>query len=264
MSDSKPMFTASPVGTTRLLPIYILCDTSFSMGQDDAIDKINDGLAGIVQQIVRQGDKGSDIRLCVISFATTAKIELSLTRVEFETVIPKLTASGVTNFPAAVELLTETLYKDYHAMRQQDERAYRPAVFILTDGRPTDHQGNQLTQPDAWLRPLEDLKNHNIWGPRIYAYGFGDAHPDQLRLMVADRGKPDPVVANRVKFSGGDLAESVGRLFPLLFSTVINLADALSDGASEEQITEAIDKVHEETTIELSDADPDDWWGIRQ
>lgn len=261
MSLTEPNFTSAPVETVRLLPIYILCDTSQSMAHDDAIGKINEGLAGILREINKQGARGDDIRLCVISFATKASVAMELTSVEMDTTVPQLTAGGVTNLQDAVTLLSETLSKDYHALRNAGERAYRPAAFVFTDGRPTDQSGYALTDPQPWLAPLEALKTHPIWAPRIFAYGFGDAQPDQLRLLVSDRGVSDSAVAGRVKFTGGEVADSLGRLFPHLFKTITDAAAAAADGASEEQIAKALDDAHSGT--DLDTIDPRDWWSSK-
>jgi len=256
-----PDFTAAPVETVRLLPIYILCDTSQSMEADGAIDKMNEGLSGVMTAINHQGAKGDDIRLCVITYATKAAVALPLTRVEMDTTISPLRAAGVTNLPHAIELLNSTLSKDYHALRDAGERAYRPAVFVFTDGRPTDGRGNELHDPAPWLGPLEALKQHPIWAPRIYAYGFGNAQPSQLKLLVSDRGVSDSVVEGRVNFTGADAAESIARLFPHLFNTITEAAGAAASGASEDQIAKALDSAHADKS--LGAIDPDDWWGSK-
>jgi len=256
-----PEFTAAPVETVRLLPIYILCDTSQSMQANGAIDKMNEGLAGVVTAINHQGAKGDDIRLCVITYATKATVALPLTSVEMHTTIPKLNAVGVTNLPNAIELLSTTLSSDYHALRDAGERAYRPAVFVFTDGRPTDGQGNELQDPSPWLGPLQTLKDHPIWAPRIYAYGFGHAQPEQLKLLVSERDVSDAVVQGRVDFTGAEAAESIGRLFPHLFKTITEAAGAAASGASEEQIGKALDSAHADK--DLGAIDPDDWWGSK-
>lgn len=252
-------FPAKPVDTIRLLPIYILCDTSKSMQTNGAINELNEGLAGVLKAINSQGAKGDDIRLSVITYSTNAVVVLPLTSVEMNTAIPTLEAAGVTNLPQAVELLGDTLSKDYHALRDASERAYRPAVFVFTDGRPTDDMGKELDDPSPWLGPLESLKRHPIWAPRIYAYGFGDAQPSQLELLVSEREVSDSVAKERVTFSGTEAAESIGRLFPHLFKTITEAADAAAGGASEEQIAKALDSAYADKSSGA--INPDDWWG---
>jgi hypothetical protein len=256
-----PEFTAEPVETVCLLPIYILCDTSQSMEADGAIEKMNEGLSGVVATINHHGVRGDDIRLCVITFATKAAVALPLTKVEMSTTIPTLRAGGVTNLPHAIEVLSSTLSKDYHAFRDAGQRAYRPGVFVFTDGRPTDGQGNELDDNAPWLDPLNTLKNHPIWAPRIYAYGFGKAQKSQLDLLVSERDVSDKVVEGRVNFTGAEAAASIERLFPELFKTITEAADAAASGATEDQIGKALDSAHANTN--LAAINPDEWWGSK-
>lgn len=256
-----PQFTATPVESVRLLPIYVLCDTSQSMGADQAIEKMNEGLAGVVGAINDQGAKGDDIRLCIITYSTRATVALPLTVVEMTTTIPTLQSGGVTNLPHAIQLLTTTISRDYHALRDAGHRAYRPAVFVFTDGRPTDDMGKELEDNSSWLSPLEALKQHPVWAPRVYAYGFGNAQPSQLRLLANDKGVSDEIAHGRIKFTGEAAAESIARLFKHLFKTITDAADAAASGASEDEIGKALDNAQRDDI--LGEIDPDEWWGSK-
>jgi len=134
-------------------------------------------------------------------------------------------------------------------------------VFVFTDGRPTDGQGNELDDPAPWLGPLNTLKNHPIWKPRVYAYGFGNAQKSQLDLLVSERGVSDKVVEGRVNFTGAEAAASIERLFPELFKTITEAADAAASGATEDQIGKALDSAHANTN--LAAINPDEWWGSK-
>lgn len=258
---AEPIFSATAVETARLLPIYVLCDTSESMKADDAIEKMNDGLSGVVAAINLQGQKGDDIRLCVITYSTRATVALPLTSVEMTTTAPTLQAGGVTNLPQAIELLSSTISSDYHTLRDAGHRAYRPAVFVFTDGRPTDGQGKELGDSGPWLKPLETLKKHPVWAPRVFAYGFGNARPSQLQQLVNERDVSDETIKGRVKFTGTEAAESIERLFKHLFKTVTDAAEAAASGATEDQLGEAYDKAQNDDLAEVGDAQ--DWWGER-
>ncbi len=64
---------------------------------------------------------------------------------------PQLVASGVTRLDLAFELLRESMDRDVvRPVRGGQRGDYKPIVFVLTDGNPTDAQG---------------YFNDSLWGP---------------------------------------------------------------------------------------------------
>jgi hypothetical protein len=247
MSSTVPEFTSPAVEVAKLLPIYIVCDSSQSMQGGSAIDAVNEGLRGVIREIQRAGRIGDEIRISVLRFGSDAQVVLPLTPVSIETHVPEMHASGVTNLAVAIELLASTISADFHAIAASGGVAYRPAVFFFTDGRPTDATGHELTDHSSWQRPLHALREQP-WEPRVYAYGFGDARPELLEKLVWERGVSDGVLESRVSFTGDSAAASLGRLFPALFKTVITAAEIAAGGASEDEVGRALDDAHAATS----------------
>lgn len=247
-------YDAVTIARDKVLPIYIMCDASSSMGwPEDAeikpIDAINDGISRIVRLLREYANIAGLIELSVMSFASSARVILPLTKVTAATFVDKLEAGGTTNLKDAFELLAQTLSADYHAIRDRSAKAYRPAVFLFTDGVPTGDDGRPTDDHEAWLQPLRDLKAHATWGPRIYAYGFGQADEQLLRKMTDERGVSDKTLENRVNYSADDAVDSINRLFPRLFSTIIEGATAAAENASEEVMARNLDAAQSATGI---------------
>lgn len=253
---STPSFTGKPTHRAGILPVYILCDVSSSMGEpQDAktkpLDAINAELASILRSIVRQGGMGRDIQLCVITFSTSAKVVLPLTEVGIRTKVPKLSASGVTNLQKGIATLATTIRNDFQRMQQD---AYRPVVFIFTDGVATDEEGTPLTSHSSWKSELANLHEESAWNPRVYAYGFGEANHELLNDLVYERGIPTETLANRAQLSHETAVKSIERLFPNLFKTLTKAAGEVSNGASEDRVTQILDDAH--ASDAFSDAGP--------
>jgi uncharacterized protein YegL len=85
-----------------------------------------------------------------------------------------LTAKSATNFIGAFELLRETIDKDIALLKAEGHLVYRPAVFFLSDGLPTDSK--------PWRSAYRRLVDES-WKlrPNIIAFGIGDALADIIR-----------------------------------------------------------------------------------
>lgn len=248
----------------RLLPVYVMCDTSSSM-EGEPIAELNKGLEGLIQRAVDEGALGNEIRMCIISFGSAANVKLALSKLSMRTEAPRLEAGGVTRLDLAIEKLSQTIDADYTNIIRNEAKAVRPVVFIFTDGVPTDAEGHPLTDMSSWQAPLNRLKAHPVLAPRIYAFGFKDARASVLNALTADRDVPQ--VGGRVILESGQAAaDLLGKMFSLLFRTLVNaqgVADASSMSKRGDQMAQAMDATIEEGRQGFSTpVDPgweDDW-----
>lgn len=236
-----PQFTSEPTKREKLLPIYIMCDVSSSMGwpkeaPEKPIDAINAGISGILRELREQAFVAGSIYLSIITFGSNAEVVLPLSQVDAETYVPPLEAQGTTNLGDAFETLSKTLDLDYHAIRDRNATAYRPAVFLFTDGVPTGDDGRPISSHESWLQPLNQLKAHPVWAPRVFAYGFGEADEGLLKKMVEYQSMTPALVEALVNFSEDDPVSSLKRIFPALFSTIVDSAAAVAEHVSEEEL----------------------------
>lgn len=120
-------------------PCLLLLDTSGSM-QGRPIAELNDGLVQFQDELSADDMAVKRVELAIVSFGPV-QIESEFQAIDNFTP-PKLTARGDTPMGAAIELGLEMLARRKEAYRQNGITFFRPWVFLITDGGPTDHWQN--------------------------------------------------------------------------------------------------------------------------
>ena len=120
-------------------PCLLLLDTSGSM-QGRPISELNEGLVQLQDELVADALAAKRIELAIVSFGPV-HIESEFHTVDSFTP-PKHSARGDTPMGAAIELGLEMLSRRKEVYRQNGIMFYRPWVFLITDGGPTDHWQN--------------------------------------------------------------------------------------------------------------------------
>src|SRR6202008_319579 len=150
----------------QILPFYVVCDQSYSMA--DHLDALNDGLAELHRAVGPDPVVADKPRFCLIGFSGTAEVLQPLCRLSDVMEIVGLTTQAGTSFGEAFPLLRDTIEKDVELLRADAHRVYRPAVFFLSDGHPTD----PATWPDAYDRLRDPDRPAR---PNITSLAIGDA-----------------------------------------------------------------------------------------
>ena len=130
----------------RRRPVYLLLDTSSSMF-GAPIQAVQQGVHLIHRELMNNPHAIETVYLSVITFDTTAKQIVPLTSVENFTP-PTLQAEGNTALGAAITLLNDALDRELQSNTEGRKGDYRPLIFLLTDGAPTD----------LWKEPVAALK----------------------------------------------------------------------------------------------------------
>jgi uncharacterized protein YegL len=134
----------------RRRPVYLLLDTSSSMF-GAPIQAVQQGVTLIHRELINNPHAIETVYLSVITFDTTAKQIVPLTSVEAFTP-PTLKAEGNTALGSAITLLNESLDRELLPNTEGRKGDYRPLIFLLTDGAPTD----------LWKEPVSKLKDRSI------------------------------------------------------------------------------------------------------
>jgi uncharacterized protein YegL len=155
-----------------ILPFYIMCDESGSMDANGGIDAINQGLPELHATICADPLVTDKCRIGLITFSDYAEELLPLSKMSDVTAMPGCTAKGLTNYGEAFNLLRSAISRDIADLKSQGYQVYRPAVFFITDGEPTDEW-------EMDYRALVD-KNANRQAPNVIAFGVGGSDPHTI------------------------------------------------------------------------------------
>ena len=168
-----------PAGETAASPVILACylalDTSDSM-VGSALEALNVELARLVDAVRAHPRLAEICRLAVVTFDEEARLHLPLTPVAEIRRPPRLAATRpATNYEVVFGLLRRQITEDLDALRASGRRPLRPAVWLLTDGRPTR----------GFWPPAHAELTDPFWvdAPAVVAFGFGDASAAALRRI---------------------------------------------------------------------------------
>ncbi len=160
----------------QVLPFYIVCDESASMAYNGGIDAINNGLPDLHASIASDPLVNDKSRICLISFSDTAEVLCPLAPASDIDALPGVMEKGATSFSAAFQLLKTQIAQDIAMLRADGFQVFRPAVFFISDGEPTDSNWQDSH------RELTD-KSLNPHAPNIIAFGVDRADGDTIRQV---------------------------------------------------------------------------------
>lgn len=120
----------------RRLPVYLLVDVSGSM-HGEPIESVKNGLQMLVSALRKDPQALETAYLSVITFGSSAQQIIPLTELaSFQ--IPEISASGCTVLGEALKLVCKCRDNEVTKTTAETKGDWRPMVFILTDGVPTD------------------------------------------------------------------------------------------------------------------------------
>jgi uncharacterized protein YegL len=145
----------------RRLPVYLLIDTSESM-VGSAIESVRDGLSAMLVALRKNPYALEMGALSVISFGGKAQCVTPLTEI-YAFQQPELEIKPGTSLGAAIDILDRAITTEIVKTTPEQKGDYKPLVFVLTDGQPTDQ----------W-RPVVQRFRRNHKSVIVYAIGCGD------------------------------------------------------------------------------------------
>ena len=120
----------------RRLPVYLLLDTSGSM-YGEPIEAVKNGVQTLISTLRSDPYALETAYLSIITFNTTAQQITPLTDLAtFQQ--PNIEAGGCTALGGALELLSQKIDSEITKTTAEVKGDWRPLVFIMTDGEPTD------------------------------------------------------------------------------------------------------------------------------
>ncbi|HEC84273.1 MAG: tellurium resistance protein TerY [Candidatus Parabeggiatoa sp. nov. 2] len=145
--------------SVRRLPVYLLLDCSSSMtGQP--IEQVRQGLSALLDDLSNEPMAIETVYLSIITFHSTAQQLIPLTELmQFKE--PQIQAKGTTALGAALRLLKQCLDKEVRQNTEKQKGDWKPLVFLMTDGMPTD----------AWEAAADEIKKQKIANLIAFAAG---------------------------------------------------------------------------------------------
>lgn len=182
----------------RRLPVYLVLDVSESM-LGEGMDALQKGLAELMMELHGDAQALETAWVSVITFAGRAEQVVPLTELAGVR-IPPLRCRPGTALGGALTLLAECIRREVRTQSAHGKGDWKPLVFLLTDGMPTDD----------WEPAASRLR------------AMAGRHPANL-VAVGCGEEADPYVLMQV--SGNvlmmrDDPESFGRLFQWISSSI--------------------------------------------
>ena len=134
----------------RRLPVFLLLDTSGSMS-GEPIEQVKNGVQMLVSALRQDPYALETAYLSVITFGSTASETIPLTELAaFQ--VPTISASGATSLGEALSLVADTASKSLAKSNASSKGDWKPMVFIMTDGAPTDdwEKGLKRFKMEKW------------------------------------------------------------------------------------------------------------------
>jgi uncharacterized protein YegL len=165
-------------------PCVLLLDTSGSM-QGEAIEELNRGLQAFREELFHDSLSLKRVEIAVVTFGPVDVVQDFTTADQFH--LSRLEAAGDTPLAAAVGRGLGLLKTRKQVLRENGIKLFRPWIFLITDGAPTDNWQNV---PQI-IREGEENKSFSF-----FALGVKNADFNVLR-QIAVR---EPLKLDGVRF----------------------------------------------------------------
>ena len=193
----------------RRLPVYLLLDTSGSMS-GEPIEAVKNGVQIMISSLRQNPQAIETAFLSVITFDSTAQQIIPLTDLaSFQMVDIK--AAGVTALGEALKLVAHKIDTEVAKTTIEQKGDWKPLVFIMTDGIPTDD----------WQNGLNEFKKSKVAFTVACAAGSG-----------ADANILKQITDNVVSLDTADSA-SIGKFFQWVTASIGVSSTKVEDSGKE-------------------------------
>lgn len=184
MAIAMPEFVDNP---ENRCPVVLLLDTSGSMlGQP--IQELNRGLAAFKEDVLKDAQASLSVEVAIITFGGVVQPMQDFVSIE-QFIPPKLVADGLTPMGEAIECALDLLENRKQTYKDNGILYYRPWVFLITDGAPTDY----------WESASQRVKNAEE-NRRLSFFTVGVQGADMSKLRQIAPPQRPPIMLNGLDF----------------------------------------------------------------
>ncbi|WP_368679885.1 VWA domain-containing protein (plasmid) [Rhodococcus opacus] len=210
------------VDEAPVAPFYLLFDVSYSM--EDEMGALNQALRDLKDQILRSPILADIARVSVMSFSDSARVDIPMMDLARDTLIGSgniLETRGATSFAAAFDALRRQIAADVPALKAKHSTVYRPMVFFVTDGYPTEDDAE-------WQHAFNDLVSATPY-PNIIPFGFGDANAANLAYTTHPKRRNESFYF--IAKQGMTRADSIAAIAKIVVQSVVSSTQSAADGS---------------------------------
>jgi uncharacterized protein YegL len=231
-------------GTAARLPVVLVMDTSWSVGESGLMAEVNDALKGWPDQVRENARVRRHVEFAMVTFGDGVDVAplapahkpTRSGRTAFlqapEVAPASLAAEGVSRVAEALELALDLCEARAAALTADSVHVYVPNVWLLTDGEPTDADGNPSDDWRTVLPRLRDMEQRNR--VLFFAVGLPGARTDVLAELAPKAHYDFREVSFAdalalITLTSGELAKADGGTAQQRYELVRELIDELHD-----------------------------------
>lgn len=164
-------------------PCVLLLDTSASMA-GKAMEQLNAGLSAFKDTLTQDRLASLRVEVAVITFGAQATLVQDFITVDqFNPALLK--AAGDTPMGAAIHIALDQLDQRKQFYKKAGTAYYRPWVFLITDGEPTDE----------WQTAAQRIQSaESNKGVAFFAVGVEKANMNKLTQIAPKERPPKPLI----------------------------------------------------------------------
>ena len=169
-------------------PCVLLLDTSGSM-EGEPINELNNGLLELKKQLDADNLARQRVEIAIVSFGGTPTVVTDFVTVDAFNP-PTLGFGGRTPMGAAIEMGLKMLQDRKLEYKNAGVNYYRPWIFLITDGAPTD----------AWDQAAAQVRD-GVNGKKFSFYAVGVQGADTSILSQISPVNVPPLTLNGLNFT---------------------------------------------------------------
>lgn len=165
--------------------LVLLLDNSYSMVDNRKIEGLNEGLQVLKQDLLNDELASKRVDIAVVTFGGVVKLNHPFSSVEgFDP--PTLNPEGNTPMGKAISMAIDLIEERKKAYNNEGTSYYRPWIFMITDGEPTDMRPGtpEWDTVIQKIRTGEDNKKFSFWTVAVEPANY-----DALK-MIAPPNRP--------------------------------------------------------------------------